>query len=112
MNEILSIFFSSLVMFALIAISLYVYFFPTRIAFIRKHPSRNIIFWVNLLFGLTAFGWIITLIWAYSSKTKGEKTKKLEKEIEALNELNQKGIITEEEFNNRKNQLINNLLNL
>lgn len=40
------------------------YFLPTRIADGKMHKQTNIIFLVNLLFGITFIGWVAALIWA------------------------------------------------
>lgn len=46
----------------------FIYFFPALVGFSRGHSSRWGIFLTNLLFGWTALGWIIALIWSASSK--------------------------------------------
>ena len=40
------------------------YFLPTLIADGKMHKQTNIIFLVNLLFGITFIGWVAALIWA------------------------------------------------
>lgn len=39
-------------------------FLPTLIARSRKHPNILPIFLVNLFFGWTFIGWVISLVWA------------------------------------------------
>ena len=46
-------------------LSLFIYFLPTYIASKKRHKNRRAIFWVNLLFGSSGVGWIVSLIWAY-----------------------------------------------
>lgn len=46
----------------------FIYFLPTFIAFKRKHSSRYGILIINLFFGFTFIGWIITLAWSVSKK--------------------------------------------
>ena len=41
-----------------------VYAAPTIIAFRREHPNRWVIGAVNLIGGMTGFGWVMTLIWS------------------------------------------------
>jgi len=49
-------------------IALVFYFIPTIIALARNHRNKLAIFLVNLFFGLSGIGWIITLIWAIVGK--------------------------------------------
>ena len=53
------------ILFVLIVV-IYVYFLPTFVASKRGHPQAVPIFFVNLFFGWSLIGWILTLIWAYS----------------------------------------------
>jgi Superinfection immunity protein len=47
-----------------IAFSLALLFLPTLVAKSRKHPNALPIFLVNLFFGWTFVGWVISLVWA------------------------------------------------
>jgi hypothetical protein len=47
-----------------IAFSLALLFLPTLVATSRKHPNALPIFLVNLFFGWTFVGWVISLVWA------------------------------------------------
>ncbi len=49
-------------------ISLLLYFLPSIIAFKRQHSSRYGILIINIFFGWTFFGWIISLAWSVSKK--------------------------------------------
>lgn len=46
---------------------LFVHFLPAYVAFSRYHPARWAILLVNIFFGWTLIGWVITLIWALSA---------------------------------------------
>jgi len=48
------------------------YFIPTIIAYRRGHPQKDPIFLINLLFGLTIIGWVVSLIWS-TSDIRGRK---------------------------------------
>ena len=48
----------------LISVFLIIYFLPYSIARRRNHPNAGTIFWCNLLFGGTGWGWVICLVWA------------------------------------------------
>jgi Superinfection immunity protein len=47
-----------------ITFSLALLFLPTLVAKSRNHPNVLPIFLVNLLFGWTLVGWVISLVWA------------------------------------------------
>jgi Superinfection immunity protein len=47
-----------------LAFSLALLFLPTLVAKSRHHPNTTAIFLVNLFFGWTLIGWVISLIWA------------------------------------------------
>lgn len=97
------------------------YFLPFLYALDRCHSKTPAIFILNLLLGWTFIGWVIALVWAFTEnnkeKGKGEggifeekdpETKENNSiaDIEKLAELKEKGIITEEEFNKKKKQIL------
>ena len=47
-----------------LAFSLALLFLPTLVANSRRHPNTLAIFMVNLFFGWTFIGWVVSLIWA------------------------------------------------
>jgi hypothetical protein len=53
-----------------VALSIWLYFIPTRIAYRRNHAMAGTIFMCNLLFGFTIAGWVVCLFWANSSDVK------------------------------------------
>ena len=52
---------------ALMTVLLFVYFVPSLIAMMRGHHNAGAIFLLNLLLGLTAFGWVGELVWSCTS---------------------------------------------
>lgn len=50
------------------------YFLPAIIAKTRKNANTTGIFILNLFLGWTFLGWIVALIWAFSSGTKHSPT--------------------------------------
>lgn len=46
------------------ALAILIYFLPTAAAIIFDHPNFQSIFVMNLCFGWTVAGWIVTLVWA------------------------------------------------
>lgn len=57
---------------ALAAFVFLLYFFPSINAEQRHHRERKSIFILNLLLGWAVIGWVIALVWSYSSQV--EKT--------------------------------------
>ena len=43
------------------------YFFPSIIAFSRRHHNAVAIFILNLLLGWTFLGWVAALVWSFTS---------------------------------------------
>ena len=90
-----------------------VYFIPKFIANVRKHSHRIAIFFLNLLAGGTGIGWVAAFVWAFIDKPVqlpikvGGGNPTIAQEIKELNQLREQGIITEEEFENKKNELLN-----
>lgn len=93
----------------IIILSIFIYFIPTIIACKKDHKNKMIIFVVNLLSGYSIIGWIVSFVWALSNFDikNCRRIPTIAEEIEELNKLKEKGIITEEEFNNKKTQLLN-----
>ena len=110
-------------------IVLYIYFWPTRIAFKNNNSFKGIVLIVNLFFGWTFVVWFILLIYVYfpnkktildpiidpsgtmSAKDYGNRINDLKTysnkitSMKQLYELKQMGAITEEEFRNHRNRL-------
>jgi uncharacterized membrane protein len=100
---------------ALVFISLF-YFIPSIISIYRHKSNGCAIFVLNLFLGWTVIGWIIALVWACIADSKPtviqnnieEKTEKsIQEQIEELAELKEKGLITQEEFEKKKTQILN-----
>ncbi|TDE17704.1 superinfection immunity protein [Dyadobacter psychrotolerans] len=51
-------------------LALFIYFFPTLIAFFRSHNNIMPIFLINLLTGLSGLGWLWALVWSFTDNTK------------------------------------------
>ena len=49
---------------------LVMYFLPTIVADSRKHNNNKTILIINLFFGWTILGWILTLAWAFSGNVQ------------------------------------------
>lgn len=54
----------------LICFCLATYFLPTFVALFRKHKNVLSIFLVNIFFGWTMIGWVLSLVWGCSDDIK------------------------------------------
>lgn len=85
------------------------YFLPYLIANSKGHTQETAIFILNLFAGWTIVAWIIALVWAFTKKTivLPQKTLSNADEIAKFKNLLDSGVITEEEFENKKQELLN-----
>lgn len=98
--------------------SIIFYFIPSFIAVIRKKPNRMAIMALNLFLGWSIIGWVVSLVWSLSNgsanqniiitqpnapKSNPDKFEELEK----LNNLLDKQIISQEEFEIQKSKILN-----
>jgi len=114
---------------ALLLLGLVIYFWPSRVAFNKNHPFKNIILIINLFFGWTFLVWVGLLIYVYfparktildpiidpsgtmSAKEYGKRINNLKthsnknRTLKELYELKRMGAITEEEFKLERNKL-------
>ena len=107
-NSIIGIVFSCMISSIL---STYLYFFPYLIANKKNHRQTRAIYILNIFAGWTIIAWIIALIWAF---TESSEKKIIQQTIQNSNadellkykNLLDLGIITQEEFDNKKKQLL------
>ena len=110
-------------------LGIYIYFWPTRIAFKNNNAFKGIVLLVNLFFGWTFIVWFILLLYVYfpkektildplidpsgtmSAKKYGNRINDLKTHsnkitsMKQLYELKQMGAITEQEFQEHRNRL-------
>lgn len=94
-----------------IVLLLLFYFIPAIVAGNNKHSQTGAIFALNLFLGWTLLGWVIALVWAcVKSEPKEtiitEVNNSVADEIKKLADLKEQGILTEEEFNTKKAQIL------
>jgi uncharacterized membrane protein len=95
-----------------ILIALFIYFIPSFIAHKRGHKNKLPIILLNLFFGWSLVGWVGALIWSLmdaisvEQSNKSTGTSRAADELERLHSLKEKGIITEEDFNKKKADLL------
>ena len=99
-----------------IVISL-IYFFPTMICLLRKHNNKIPIFIVNIILGWTFIGWVVALVWSFTSNTENQKVTQqqntvnhndnsLINQLERLKKLHDEHILNDEEFEEQKHNLL------
>lgn len=110
-------------------IGIYIYFWPTRVAFKKNNPFKIIVLIVNIFFGWTFVVWFILLIYVYfpskktildpiidpsgtmSAKDYGNRINDLKTHsnkthtIKELYELKKSGAISSEEFKTQRKNL-------
>lgn len=95
-----------------IIIGIFAYFFPTVLAYSKKKRSKASVFVLNFFLGWTLIGWIVALIWAVNKdeeriiEIRSENNISVADELEKLVSLKEKGVISEEEFENKKRSLL------
>ncbi|WBV59811.1 superinfection immunity protein [Chryseobacterium camelliae] len=83
------------------------YFIPTFIAYSKKKSNAGAIFALNFFLGWALIGWVAALIWALSNKETNQQNYNSNiDQLTKLNELHEKGVITDEEFTSQKNKLL------
>ncbi|MBU2555542.1 MAG: superinfection immunity protein [Bacteroidetes bacterium] len=96
--------------FALLILLLVIYFLPSIIAY--DHRNFASIFILNLLLGWSIIGWIVAIVWAFSNDKKetiivnNDKSKSVTDELINLKKLYDEGVLTEEEFINQKQKIL------
>ena len=98
---------------SLVVISVLFYLIPTIIATRKKHPQKIPIILVNILLGWSFIVWIVALVWACMNSTpkvlhihEEAKEPDLAEKIRVLENLRKEGLITTEEFESKKSDLI------
>lgn len=94
------------VFFVFITIAgIFLYFLPGLIAGKRKHKYSLLITILNFFLGWTIFGWLGLLVWALIDTSKTGSVD----ELKTLADLKEKGVITEEEFEQKKKNLMDKI---
>lgn len=97
--------------FVVLVFCIFLYFIPALVASNNNHSQTNAIFALNLFLGWTLLGWVIALVWACMNENNKcsetiIKENSLADEIKKLAELKEQGILTEDEFNAKKKQIL------
>ncbi len=89
----------------------FLYFLPYRIAHKRDHRNVRAIYILNIFTAWTVVAWIITLVWAHIESKENLYVYQVAPrnnadEILQYKELYDSGVITQEEFEEKKKQLL------
>jgi hypothetical protein len=97
-----------LLLLLIIPFGLALHFLPSILA--RRRPDFWIIFLINLLAGWSIIGWIVALVLALRSKILvggiGTQPEFVADELAKLNSLRNTGVLTDAEFEQRKQSLL------
>jgi 4-hydroxybenzoate polyprenyltransferase len=58
---------ATLIVLAIVAVALYIYFIPTIVAWKRNHPDKRAVLVINMLLGWCLIGWVVAMVWAVKS---------------------------------------------
>ena len=94
-----------------------IYFFPTMICVLRRHNNKIPIFIVNILLGWTFIGWVVALVWSFTSNTENQKVTQqkntvnhnddsLINQLERLKKLHDEHVLNADEFEEQKHNLL------
>lgn len=61
---------SAILVFIFVVVALFVYFFPSYIAFKRKHKNKLAILAANFFFGWVLIGWVVAFIWSLTGNVE------------------------------------------
>lgn len=96
-------------------IGLAIYFIPMIAALARNHPNKAAIILVNIFLGWSLIGWIVALVWAFTKPNTQAPiivnaavpaNESFERKLQELSGLRSNGLITEEEFQSKRAQLL------
>lgn len=104
----------SSLLLVLVIIFLPLAFLPTIIALSKNHPYKIPIVLINIFGGLLwGVGWLIALIWCFIVPEEKvvsiailQNTANVADELDKLNSLKERGVISEDEFNTKKQELM------
>jgi hypothetical protein len=86
-----------------------IYFLPSIVAAMRKQSNTTAIFFLNLFLGWSLIGWVIALVWALKKPetvAAAFVSSSSADEIKKLKELADAGIISQAEYDAKKQLLL------
>ena len=96
------------VWFIFVILLIPVIFLPTIIAIKKNHPYKVAIILINIFGGLLwGIGWLVSLVWCFILPNAAEdKIIDSAQEIKNLHKLKEEGILTQDEFDNKKKSIL------
>ncbi|MDT4967404.1 MAG: hypothetical protein QOJ64_2141 [Acidobacteriota bacterium] len=87
------------------------YFIPTAIAAARRHPNLAAVFAVNFFLGWTFLGFVACVIWALhrSDASPPVPAAGIEESLRTLKKLRSDGLISEQEFEEKRSAVLSSL---
>lgn len=101
------IIFSLLIVIMGVFFKLYIY--PTKVAIVNGHSQANVISYVNYCFGLTLIIWLAMLMWANSVNKPVQQETSLTYKFEELKNIHDSNLISDEEFETKRKELLDNM---
>lgn len=106
------------VIYIMVIVGICFYFIPSIIAVLRMKKNMIAILALNFFLGWSLIGWVISLVWSLSSDSKPAKiivnqpasSQPKEDNLDKLTKLKKlldEGAITQDEFDQEKNRLLN-----
>lgn len=94
--------------FFILFLVLFIYFIPSVNAYSKKKKNAGAVFALNVFLGWTLVGWVVALVWSATVDPEPVivNAKSDAIDLEKLSDLKTKGIISEEEFQAKKKQLL------
>lgn len=88
-----------------------VYFMPSVVAGTRRHANMLGLFWMNFFLGWTLLGWVAALVWALyrSDAARAVSTPGVEARLRTLSQLKSDGLISEQEFEEKRSAVLSSL---
>ena len=97
----------------IILLMIFIYFLPAIMAWSRENNSIGAIFVLNLFAGWTLLGWVVALVWSFKNPEhvviSNENSNSAADEIQKFANLKEQGLLTDEEFNKKKSEILNNM---
>lgn len=101
-----------LLIIVIVVVGVGVYFIPSIVADIRKHRYLIAIIAINIFLGWSVAGWVFALVWALIKpeppqvKVVGENKSSDADELMKYKALLDQGVLTQQEFDEKKRQLL------
>ena len=100
---------ANVIVFVVLAFT--IYFIPVSIAIMRDHHNTLGVFVVNLFLGWTFLGWVAALVWSFIKSEQivvnNQSAHSVADEIQKLAKLKNDGLLTNDEFNKKKSEILN-----